>query len=108
MSANDIADFYVHTASVEMFLGTTGYGVDQFASAVIVACFIDGSRKLVRSPTGDQVVAESTLYTYPINAPLFVTDSRVTTSDGVSRVIKANSNTSGALDLPDHVAISLT
>lgn len=108
MSAYDMDEFYVHTAAVEMFLGTSGYGVDQFAAGVVVPCFLDGARKLVRSADGEQVVAESTLYTYPVNAPLFVADSRVTTDDGVSRVIKTNTNTSGDLDLPDHVAISLT
>lgn len=114
MSADDMAEFYVHTATVETFLGSSGYGVDVFAAPVILdpdednGCFIDGTRKLVRGKDGEQVVSESTLYTYPSNAALFLADSRVTTGDGVSRVIKTNTNTSGDLDLPDHVAVSLT
>lgn len=120
MSADDLADFYVHTAIVETYEGTNGYGEDVFADPVTLdpadvsvhplgnGCWIDDSRKLVRNSTGEQVVSESTLYTYPSNAALFTPDSRVTVNGAVSRVIKVNSNTSGDLDLPDHVAVTLT
>lgn len=108
MSADDLADFYEHTAAVETFLGTNGYGEDTFAAPVNVACFADDTRKLVRGKDGEQVVSESTLYTYPINGPLFTADSRVTLNGTVSRVIKTNVNDSGDLDLPDHVAVTLT
>jgi len=120
MSAHDMAEFYVQTAVVETWLRTNGYGEDVFAEPVTLdpadtsthtggnGCWIDGSRKLVRSSTGEQVVSESTLYTYPDNAALFVPNSRVTIGDNVSRVIRSNPNTSGDLDLPDHVAVSLT
>lgn len=103
-----ISRFYVHTAIVEMFLGTSGYGVDMFAAPVTVDCFAADSRKLIRDASGEQVVSESTLYTYPTNAPLFVADSRVTVNGNVSRVIRTNLNDSGPLNLPDHVAVSLT
>jgi hypothetical protein len=112
----------VHTAKVEKFLGKGSNG-DLFGPAVILSpvasppngVFADDSRKLVRSKDGSQVVSETTLYTSPVNAPLFVIGSRVTIlgdTDDLDRrpayVIKANSNTSGSLDLPDHVAVSLT
>lgn len=103
-----MAEFYVHTATVEMYLGVNGYGEDIFAAAVSVVCFVDGARKLVRSKDGEQVVSESTLATYPVNAPVFVSDSRVTVNGNESRVIKTNLADSGSLDLPDHVAVSLT
>lgn len=103
-----MAEFYVHTAQVEMHLGTNGYGEDIFAAPVDVVCFADGARKLVRGKDGEQVISESTLATYPINAPLFIADSRVTLNGDVSRVIKTNLADSGDLDLPDHVAVSLT
>lgn len=108
MSADDLSDLYVHTAAVEMFLGTNGYGEDTFAAPVTVVCFIDPGRKLVRGKDGEQVVSESTLATYPISAPLFVADSRVTVNGDESRVIKTKLAASGDLDLPDHVAVSLT
>lgn len=107
-----MADMYVHTAIVEKLLGTSGYGEDLFAAPVTLAppngCLIDDTRKLVRSASGAQVVSETTLFTYPVNAPLFNADARVTINGNVARVIKTNTNDSGVLDLPDHVAVSLT
>jgi len=120
MSADDMAEFYVQTAVVEKYLGTNGYGEDTFAAPVTLdpadtsahpegnGCWIDDARKLVRSSDGEQVVSESTLYTYPEHAALFTPNSRVTVNGVPSRVIRANPNTSGDLDLPDHVAVSLT
>jgi hypothetical protein len=108
MSADDLAEFYVHTATVEMFLGTNGYGEDTFAAPVSVVCYADDARKLVRGKDGEQVVSESTLYTYPISAPLFTAGSRVTLKETVSRVIKTAVHDSGDLDLPDHTAVTLT
>lgn len=118
MSAEDMADFYIQTAIVETWLGTNGYGADVFADPVTLApsddpatdngCWIDDSRHLVRSKDGEQVVSESTLYTRPANATLFSPDARVTINGIQSRVIRVNLNTSGDLDLPDHVAVTLT
>lgn len=111
---DDLADFYVHTAIVETLTGTTGYGVDLFAAPVTLdpatgnGCFIDDTRHLVRSATGEQVISETTLYTYPASAPYFVPNSRVTIRGVISRVITVNLNDSGPLDLPDHVAVTLT
>ena len=108
---SDIDVFYVHTATVEPFLGTSGYGVDMFGPATVLAppngVFADDTRKLIRNANGEQVVSESTVYTFPVNAPLFTADARVTVNGNVSRVIKTNLNDSGALGLPDHVAVSL-
>lgn len=119
MSDNDLDEFFMQTASVETFKGTNGYGEDTFAPPVTLdpadtsvrptgnGCWIDGSRRLVRASTGEQVVSESTLYTFLDNGPLFEPNSRVTINGIQSRVIRTNLNTSGDLDLPDHVAVSL-
>jgi hypothetical protein len=124
MSVDDMAEFYVHTAKVEPFLGAGANG-PVFGPAVILSpdstppngVFADDSRKLVRDRNGAQVVSETTLYTYPANARLFKVGSRVTVLNDADEddldptpayVIKANSNTSGGLDLPDHLAVTLT
>jgi hypothetical protein len=112
---DDLADFWVHTATVETLTGSGAYG-DQFAEMVLLSpdnttpngCFIDGKRSLVRNANGEQVVSSTTLYTPIANAGLFTPDSRVTTGGVVSRVITVNANDSGSLGLPDHVAVSLT
>lgn len=105
---SDIDVFYVHTAVVEPFLNTSGYGVDLFGPAVTVACFADDTRHQIRSSTGELVISETTLYTTVANAPTFVINSRVTVNGNMSRVMKVNTNDSGPLGLPDHCAVNLT
>lgn len=114
-----ISRWFVHTATVETFQGTSGYGMDVFAAPVTVPCLTDDARKLVRSKTGEEVVSETTLYTSAADGALFTTGSRVTlptsvdTADGdplparISRVIKVNVNDSGPLGLPDHAEVNL-
>jgi hypothetical protein len=110
---DELAEFYVHTAVVETLLGTNGYGEDTFADPVTLdadagnGCFLVDGRHLVRTADGEQVISESQLYTKPDNAALFTPNSRVTVNGLTSRVIRANLNTSGPLDLPDHVSVSL-
>lgn len=114
MADDDLADFYVHTVTVETFLGTNGYGEDTFADGVILSpstkngVFLDETRRLVRSSTGEQVVSESRFYTYPGTKALFAPNSRVTIDGVQSRVIKATVLTSGDFDLPDHIVVNLT
>lgn len=108
MSVDDMAEFYIHSATVEAYLGTNGLGVDTFSAPVVVLGFADNSRKLVRNSDGEQVISETTFYTYPSWAASFAPNSRVTIDGAVSRVIGVNSNTSGDLDLPDNLAVTLT
>ncbi len=108
MSVYDLADFYVHTASVEMFLGTNGYGEDIFAAPVTIVCFVDEASKRVLNKDAVEVLAMTTLATYPVSAPLFIADSRVTVDVIASRVITVKIGKSGPLDLPDHLEVSLT
>lgn len=114
-----ISRFFIHTATVETFQGTNGYGVDVFAAPVTVPCLTDDARKLVRNVKGEEVVSETTLFTAAASGALFTTNSRVTipttvdTADGdplpprVTRVIKVNVNDSGPLGLPDHAEVTL-
>ncbi|UFS59475.1 hypothetical protein [Subtercola endophyticus] len=105
---DELEDFWQHTVTVATLQGNGANGAVK-ADPVPVLGFLDGSRKLVRSATGEQVVSESTFYCPPANAALFLPDSLVTCPDGsVSTVIKANLNDSGGLGLPDHLAVALT
>ncbi len=105
---SDIAVFFVHTATVEPFLNTSGYGIDLFGPAVTVACFADDTRHQIRSTSGELVISETTLYASVADAPTFAINSRVTVNGNVSRVMKVNTNDSGPLGLPDHCAVNLT
>jgi hypothetical protein len=121
MSDHDLDEFFVHSVSVETWKGTGPNG-DVYNTAVVLAppngVFVDDSRKLVRNSAGEQVVSETTLYTSINNVALFIEKSRVTVladSDGdeitpmrAALVIKVNANDAGNLDLPDHLAVTLT
>jgi len=111
MRAKGIARFYVHKATVATCTGTNGYGENVYAAPVDVQCFIDDTQHLVRSVDGEQVVSNTTIYTFPTNGPLFTPNSKVTWEglpDGkIPLVIKANTNTAPGLNLPDHVAVTL-
>ena len=102
-----VARFFVHTITIEPFLGTSGYGVDLFGSPQQVLGFLESARKLVRNTTGDQVISEATFYTATTNLALFPTNSRFTYTGYVTRVIKSNSNDAPGLGLPEHLAVTL-
>lgn len=108
MRTKGVARFFVHTVTVETWLGTNGYGADTFASPVTVPCFVEGKRRLVRNSTGAEVISETTLYTNPTSGALFAPDSRVTVNSVTTRVIVTATLTSGSLGLPDHVVVNLT
>lgn len=106
-----ISRWFVHTVTVETFLGSSAYG-DVFAAPVVLAppngCWVDNARKVVRNKDGVEVVSETTLATSTTNVSLFAPDSRVTINGVISRVIKANDGDSGTLQLPtDHLEVNL-
>lgn len=93
--SDELADFYVHTVTVETLTGTDGYGRDIFAAPVDLTpasdtgCFVEYKRRMVRDKDGVEVVLESTLATYPAAHPLFTPGSRVTIRGAQTRVITA-------------------
>jgi len=107
----DLDDFYVHTVTVEPYLGATSSG-PQYGPGVAVAGFLDTTTVLAPTAGGQEATAASSMfYTPPENAPLFPVQSRVTSADlggdGKAVVVKVNALTSGPLDLPDHVEVGL-
>jgi hypothetical protein len=115
MRRRGIARFWVHTATVETFKGVGSAG-DIFAPPVTLTpgngttdgCFLDDGTKLVRNKDGDEVVSTTRLFTDKGNAALFTPNSRVKLPTRTARVISANSEDSGDLGLPDHLAVALT
>jgi len=108
MATSDIAEFFVHTGTVKTFQGESGYGVDQYSAPATKAGFLDGAQKLVRDANGEQVVASATWYTDPADIALYALDSLVSVLNLTdAHVIAVASMTSGSLDLPDHLAVSL-
>jgi hypothetical protein len=101
-------EFMVHTVTVETYAGEDSWGNTHAAVSAPVPGFLDDKRQLVRAASGDQVVSESTFYTGAEHAAVFAPESLVHLSDRVATVIKCGLADSGPLDLPDHIAVTLT
>lgn len=91
---------------MEARLGTDAYGRPVLGPPVTVKTIVDQTRKLVRSPQGEQVVSETTLL-----APLDTTcpdGSRVTLPDGqVTTVITTSAHRGhGNPDVPECLEIA--
>jgi len=109
-----IEDFFVHTVTLETWLGAGSLG-DIYAAPVRLSpdntppngVFLEGKVKLVRDSTGQQVTAASTIYCSVADGARFTPDSKVTNGGRVSHVISQNVNDAPGLDLPDHAEIYL-
>jgi hypothetical protein len=118
MSATDdlLAEYFVHAATVETYLGTNGLGVETYAAPFTLdpatngGCFIEGQRHLVTGADGETVTSGSTLYCHPDHAGRFEPRSRVTIAYP-SRTVETRVVTLNINDLtdefPQHVAVSL-
>lgn len=106
---SELAEFWVHTVTVETYTGTTGSGAPGYAAPQTVNVFTEGKRRFVRGVDGQQVVSETTVYGDPSLAAQFKPGSRVTLPDRATptTVLTLDVNDSQGLDLPDHVAVFL-
>lgn len=99
-------DFQTTTVTVATRTGTGANG-DVYATAVPRDVFLEDSRRLVRSATGEQVISESTVFDDPDQGALYTPDSKVTLPTRVARVILAKANVIGDTDV-DHLEVVLT
>ena len=98
----------VHEVTVETKSGEDSWGNVNTETSEPIPGFFDEKRQLVRSASGDQVVSESTFYTGKEHEGLFAPESIVHYRDRTSTVIGVALADSGPLDLPDHIAVTLT
>ncbi|GGM65191.1 hypothetical protein GCM10012275_39670 [Longimycelium tulufanense] len=98
-----------HTITVRPYLGTGPYG-DVFGDPVTIRrAYVEDRRQLVRSPTGEEVISETTVRTQPgVHIPI---GSKVTVWHGTphertARVITANRFNHPSA--PAHLEIALT
>lgn len=106
--ADELADFYVHTAQVRTLTGGGGYGDTYAGTPVTVPCFLDDTRKQVRSTTGDEVVSETTLYCALEHYDTFTPGSQVALSYRSAEVIGVNRRDAPGLPLPEHLEVTLS
>lgn len=104
-----LSPFWVHEITIETSTGTGPEG-DTYAAPYRLACFIDSTRRLVRSATGEQVVSSAQIMAPP-GSPLVPPESRVTlpaSHGGHTTTVISCANRYGAgLGTPDHVEITL-
>lgn len=107
--SDDITDLFVHTVSVQTWLGSGAAG-DVYAPAATVAGFLEGAVHLVRAKDGQQVVAQSTFHCSVADGAKFTPDSKVTFTNGrTAQVITVSTHDAGGLlDGIEHTAVHLT
>lgn len=98
--------FFVHTATVETFLGAGPTG-DTYAAPVAVKGFLDDGVVLVRSSAGEQLVQKSMFFSELANAAKFIPESKVTINGVASQVKAIRPRDGGSIGLPDHIEIDL-
>lgn len=99
-------DFLAVEVSVEAYLGEGAKG-PTFAPAATIPCYLGDGRKVVRGPSGEQVVSQGTLFADPAYQASFPALSKVTGGGRTARVITSTLNAIGDPDV-DHVEVALT
>jgi len=97
--------WFIHAATVQTYSGAGAYG-DVFAAPATDTGFLEGSTKLVRDQSGQQVVSSSTWYTDLANAPKYTPDSKFTSGGTTARVVGINTFET-PLGFEDHVEVYL-
>ena len=106
MSA-DISRLFVHTASVETFLGSGPTG-DLYAAPVTVKGFLDdGVMRQVVSGGGEVQVAQTKFYCALSDASKFTPESRVTVNSRVTQVNELHRRDADGFGGPSHTEVDL-
>jgi len=98
------ARYLVHTVSVEPCTGSGAYG-NTYGPAFTLTCMAQGGTRVVKDPTGADVVASLTLYAAPGQAAAVPPQSRVTWQGTTTAVINSTDHDSGGLGAPDHTEV---
>jgi hypothetical protein len=111
--SSELDEFMVHAVTVRTRLGAGGMGTSWAAPATFTpptGVFVDDKRRLVRGADAAQVVSEATLFDVDVDrASAYTPGTEVTLPSGrVATVITVAARTSGPLELPDHVEVTLT
>jgi hypothetical protein len=89
---------------VKTYEGESAYGPTH-ADEVTVKVHVDVSTRLVRSSSGDEVVASTTLYAHPDDADRFTEESQVTVRGRPTQVVAVG--VSSVRGKPTHAVVSL-
>ena len=103
-----LSTLFVHTATVETFLGSGPTG-DVYAAPVDVQGYLDDGIVRVQGSTSEQLVQKATFYAAVADAPKFALESRVTVNGRACQVSALRVRDAGAQFGPvAHVEVDLT
>ncbi len=106
---DELDEWWQHDISVSRKTGSSGY-TDTFDSPVVLKGFYDGGQRMVRSSTGDQVIAQATAF-FPPTIDFIPTESLVAAPSNlggrVGKVITCTKHEVGELELPTHWEVTL-
>lgn len=108
MSADELAEFWVHTTTIETFTGEDAFGKHYAPTSEPVPCFIADKRRLIRNRSGDTEISETTITANRRYASLFTEGSIAHLPERDAVVLKLADNSSGDLGLPDHMEAFLS
>ena len=110
MATDPLAQWWVHTVTVQRFAGAGAEGDTWDDPESAVLCFVSEKRQLVRAASGEQVVSETTVY-FPKTVADIPPESLVTIGapfvERVTTVITASRHDGGGLPTPDHLEVAL-
>jgi hypothetical protein len=93
------------TCDIQPYAGAGSKGPTYSATVTGVRCYIDQKRRLVRTPTGDQVLSSATVYAaLDVVAPPL---SLVTFAGKTAKVLARVDADGAGADTPDHCELSL-
>jgi hypothetical protein len=107
-AADELEFFFQHRVTVDTHTGEGAYGATYAPTSQPLRCFLDDSRQLVRSSTGDQVVSETTL-TGPVeDFDKYTPESVVHLPNRDATVISCTRADLPGQDFPEHIEVTLT
>lgn len=109
MVSDPLAAWWRHPVLIERLTGTGPYG-DVYDTPVQHLAAVDDRRRLIRSASGEEVVAETTVL-LPATTADVPLDSRVTLpptfGSRTTTVLASSRHDSGGLPTPDHLELAL-
>lgn len=110
MAYDPLAQWWVHTTDVQRFTGAGAEGDEWEPVHEGLSCFISDKRRLVRAPTGEQVISETTVL-YPKTTLDIPVDSLITLpalfGGRTSTVLSVSRHDGGGLPTPDHLEVAI-
>ncbi|WP_193118443.1 hypothetical protein [Brachybacterium tyrofermentans] len=108
MSGEDLDELFMHTVTVDSWVGVGAYGDVYADTSDSLPCYLDETRKLVRDENGTETTSEATVFVSLQDGETFKPGSIVHLEDRDALVISRARRDGRPLDLPSHTEVALT